>query len=195
MVRLVTTLVLCLAICVGFFVNAVPVYAVTTEQGQLKPSDTSIYNLVTMDCLAVKFKLSDIHQQDGLLRVTLGQSYETMSTKLMARLNARVVENKLDGAALIKSAAEFETALGKFRDDYRKYEVSMNTLMKADCQSQIQTYYISLESTRELRANVNADAKKLSAIIDQYYKEFADFQHQLVVKEKEKEKEIDNATE
>lgn len=193
MVRLMTTLVLCLAICAGIFINTVPTaHAVTTEQGQLKPSDTSIYNLVTMDCLAVKFKLSDIHQQDGLLRVTLGQAYETMSTKLMARLNARVVENKLDGAPLVKSAAEFETALSKFRDDYKKYEVSMNTLMKADCQSQIQTYYVALESTRELRTAVDADTKKLSAIIDQYYKEFTEFQRQLQSKEKEAN---DNATE
>lgn len=193
MVRLVTTLALCLAISAGIFINTVPIaHAVTTEQGQLKPSDTSIYNLVTMDCLAVKFKLSDIHQQDGLLRVTLGQAYETMSTKLMARLNARVVENKLDGAPLVKSAAEFETALSKFRDDYKKYEVSMNTLMKADCQSQIQTYYVALESTRELRTAVDTDTKKLSAIIDQYYKEFTEFQRQLQSKEKEAN---DNATE
>lgn len=161
------------------------VRAVTAEQGQLKPGDASIYNLVTMDCLAVKFKLSDIHQQDGLLRVTLGQSYETMSTKLMARLNARVVENKLDGAPLIKTAAEFETVSSKFREDYRKYEVSMNTLMKSGCDSQLQNYYVSLETTRELRAAVNADVQRLSALIDRYYQEFSEFRKQLTAKEEE----------
>ncbi len=153
------------------------------EQGRLKPSDLSIYNSVTMDCLAVKFKLGKVHQQDGLLRVTLGQSYETISTKLMARLNARVVENKLDGSTLIKTAAEFEKTLGTFRDDYRRYEVAMNNLMKMDCQSQMQAYYTALQSTRELREAVNTDVRKLSSLVSQYDREFREFREQLNAKE------------
>ncbi len=149
--------------------------AVTSEQGQLKPGDTSIYNSISMDCLAVKFKLSKIHQDDGLLRVVLGQQYETTSDKLIARLNTRIVENRLDGAELIKIASEYEQALKQFREDYQKYEISMNSLLKADCQSQQQTYYVSLESTRELRDAVNDDVTHLNSLLAEYHDAFMEF--------------------
>lgn len=159
------------ALAVGGVFSA-SVQAVESPSGQLKPDDSSVYNMVTMDCLAVKFKLSEVHQQDGLLRVTMGQRYENISTKLMARLNGRIVENRMDGGELIKLAANFETALSDFRDDYKAYEVSMNNLLKADCQSQKQTYYLALQDTKELRAEVQNDVEILNRSIDMYYKEF-----------------------
>lgn len=173
-----------LIIASALMYSAQPARAVSTEQGQLKPDDTSIYNLVTMDCLAVKFKLSDVHQQDGLLRVVLGQNYDTMSTKLMARLNARIVENRLDGSELIKTAAEFEKALASFRNDYKAYEVAMNSLMKSDCQSQIQTYYISLQTTKDLRIKVDEDVQELNKIMQRYHDAFVKFQKDIAAQEK-----------
>lgn len=161
--------------------------AVTSEQGQLKPGDTSIYNFVSMDCLAVKFTLSKVHQDDGLLRVTLGQTYETLSSKLMVRLNARIVENRLDGAELIKLAAEYEDALDAFREDYQKYEISMNNLLKADCQSQQQTYYMSLSDTRKLRDKVNRDVQELNKIMQEYYDAFEDFRAALEREQEEQD--------
>lgn len=184
--RLIALLLVFAAATAGLLAVGAPARAVEAgEQGQLKPSDLSIYDSVVMDCLDVKFKLSAVHQQDGLLRVTLGQSYETMSTKLMTRLNARIVENKLDGAALVKTAAEFEAALRDFRDNYREYEVSMNSLLKMDCQAQVQAYYTSLQSTRELRAAVNTDVKQLAKLTDRYYQEFVDFREQLAAEDED----------
>lgn len=171
--RRLTMVGIAVALTVSGVFSATTVQAVSSRGGQLKPDDSSVYNLVSMDCLAVKFKLSEVHQQDGLLRVTLGQRYENISTKFMARLNGRIVENRMDGGELVKLAANFETALGEFRNDYRAYEVSMNDLLKADCQSQKQTYYMALQDTKELRAVVQNDVAILNRTIDTYYKEFS----------------------
>lgn len=170
---LVVAIVVSLSVFAG--ISGTSARAVDSEQGQLKPGDTSIYNLVRMDCLAVKFKLSKIHEEDGLLRVTLGQTYETTSSKLMARFNARIVENRLDGAELIRLAADYEDALDTFRDNYQKYEIEMNSLLKADCQSQRQTYYLSIDSTRQLRNQVNVDVQNLNKILGEYYDAFGEF--------------------
>lgn len=167
--------------------------AVTGEQGQLKPDDTSLYNMVTMDCLAVKFKLNETHRQDKLLRVTLGQGYDNMSTNLMGRFNSRIVENKLDGGELIKIAAEFEQARQNFRDDYTKYDDAFTNLLKSDCQSQTQTYYVNLQSMRELRTKVNNDTKKLDEIMGRYYDAFGQLRKSLT--EKQAEEERNNAAE
>ncbi len=182
--RLITLTLLCVAACAGVFAFGANT-ARAVEAGELKPDDLTLYNSVTIDCLDVKFKLSRLHQQDGLMRVTLGQSYDTMSTKLMTRLNARVVENKLDGSELIRQAAEFDTKLKEFRADYQKYEVSMNNLMKMDCQSQAQTFYTALVETRELRVIVHEEVGQLNDIAKQYYQDFKEFRKQHIEKQKD----------
>lgn len=180
-------IVLCLCISVAM---ALVVFGVQTaravdapEANTLRTSELSFFNSVSMDCMAVKSKLSDVHQQDGLLRVTLGQNYEVVSSKLMARLNTRVVENKLNGAPLVKTAADFESTLHDFRDNYRSYEVSINNLMKMNCQTQPQEFYASLEAARELREVVNQDVKKLAELVDRYYQEFLEFRRQIETKD------------
>lgn len=164
--------------------------AVSTEQGQLKPDDSSLYNSVTMDCLEVKFKLGELHRQDKLLRVTAGQGYDNMSTNLMGRLNSRIVENKLDGGELIKIAADFEKAREKFRSDYTKYDEAVLALLKADCQSQMQTYYLSIQNVKELRASVQADLKAADEVMQQYHDAFVVFKK--AVQEEEKKNDAAN---
>lgn len=97
MYRTLSTMAALIVFIVASLVAAPVSHAVSSEQGQLKPDDSSLYSLVTMDCLEVKFKLNDVHRRDKLARVTLGQGYDNASTNLMGRLNSRIVENKLDG--------------------------------------------------------------------------------------------------
>lgn len=175
MYRTLTTMAALIVFVVASLVAAPISHAVSSEQGQLKPDDSSLYNLVTMDCLAVKFKLNDVHRRDKLARVTLGQGYDNVSTNLMGRLNSRIVENKLDGGELIKIASEFEKSLQKFRSDYTKYDEALVNLIKADCQSQMQTYYVNLQTTKELRATVYDDAKNLDGLTKQYYTAYTEF--------------------
>lgn len=177
-----------LSVFVAVSLVAAPVSrAVSAEQGQLKPDDSSLYNSVTIDCLAVKFKLNELHRQDKLLRVTAGQGYDNMSSNLMGRLNSRIVENKLDGGDLIKIAADFEKARQKFRDDYTKYDDGLIALIKADCQSQTQTYYLSIQNVKELRATVQEDIKTLSGSIQRYHDAYVAFQKTVLEEERKRD--------
>lgn len=183
MQRLVASVCFVALLITGFLVrSAVPV-AAQTGQGELKPVDSTLYQTVTMDCLAVKFKINEIHRADKLLRVTMGESYDNISTNLMGNLNTRIVQNKLDGSELIKIAAEFEEAHKSFRDDYMRYDDSLVDLIKADCQSGMQTYYSSLQTTRELRADVEEDVVKLNEIIEQYHTAFKEFRDKIETKD------------
>ncbi len=186
MYRTLTTVVALTVFVVASIVVAPVSHAVASEQGQLKPDDSSLYNLVTMDCLAVKFKLNDIHRRDKLARVTLGEGYNNVSTNLMGRLNSRIVENKLDGGDLIKVAAEFEKSLLKFRSDYTQYDDALLNLLKSDCQSQTQTYYVNLQNTKELRAVVYEDVAALDKLMQQYYDVFADFKATVLADEEKR---------
>ena len=54
-----------------------------------------------MDCQSVKAKLIKIHENDGLIRVNSGQQYDLIATKLMARFNAKIAENRLKGGEML----------------------------------------------------------------------------------------------
>ena len=147
----------------------------STSQGQLKPHDTDLYRKLSLDCLPVKFKLSHVHENDGLSYVTLNQEYESVANKLMKTFNNRMTRNKLGSSELITQAADFETALATFHSDYRAYEVAMSNLIKGDCHGQTQSFYLSVQETRQLRNTVDADIKQLNAAMDQYYATFTNF--------------------
>lgn len=173
-------LVMCLVVLtvVGLLGDSRSVAAVSTE-GQLKPVDSTLFQTVTMDCLAVKFQLNETHRNDKLLRVTLGEGYDNISSELMGNLNSRIVANRLDGTDLIKIAAEFERTHKEFREHYSDYDDALVDLIKTDCQTSPQAYYSSLETTRELRGIVHEDVDKLNVLIQDYHDAFEEFRQDL----------------
>lgn len=145
-------------------------------EGQLKPGvHGAMFENITMDCLDVKFKLSKVHETDGLNRVNLGQLYEAMSTKLMGPLNSRIVNNHLDGSALVKTAAEYQLTLTKFKNDYQTYEEQMSDLIKSDCTSQKMVFYRNLENVQRLRTYVHNDILQLNRLIKTFKNDFQAF--------------------
>lgn len=144
-------------------------------QGQLKPQDGVLYNNVTMDCTAVKAKLVKIHESDGLTRVNAGQLYDSVANKLMARLNSKIAEQRLDGGKLFTYAAEFERHLTAFRDAYRTYESAMTQLIKSDCDAYPQNFYYLLEVVRQKRQLVQQEVTALYDAARAYRKEAQQF--------------------
>ena len=143
--------------------------------GQLKPGDGMIYNSVTMHCPTVKFRLIKIHENDGLARVNAGQHYDLIATKLMARFNAKLAENRLSGGELFNYAAEFDKHLINFRDQYRVYETAMTQLIKSDCEAYPQNFYHLLDAVRNERQKVQKEVLTLHKIAGQYRKELSKF--------------------
>lgn len=158
-----------------------------SREGQLQPEDAVLYEPVAMDCLDVKFKLGELHRTDRLLRVTLGEGYDNISSNLMGHLNARIVQNKLDGSELIKIAAEFEEAHTKFRKDYTEYDDIMLDLLKANCQSRTQSYYLELQETKALRQTVYDDVQTLNELMQRYHDALKDFRKELESNEESQE--------
>lgn len=157
---------------------SLPVGAQTegAADGQLKPgTHGTVLKNITMDCLDVKFKLSKVHEADGLNRVNLGQLYDAMSTRLMGPLNTRIVNNHLDGSALVKTAADYQTTMIKFKNDYQTYEEQMSSLIKSDCSSQRIVFYRNLENVQRLRTYVHNDILQLNRLIATYKSDFQAF--------------------
>src|SRR5450759_2263364 len=86
-----------------------------------EPTDAQI-QLVQNNCLALKSTLNQLHASDALLRVNMGQLYESMAIKLMNGFNGRIENNNLDNSSLVSETKNYNLVLDNFRDDYRAYE-------------------------------------------------------------------------
>lgn len=152
-------------------------------QGQLKPSDGVLYNVVMMDCAMVKQRLKSVHSNDGLSRVNAGQLYDSVANKLMARFNSKIAERRLDGGSLFAYAAQFEERLGKFREAYRTYETSMVQLIRSDCDAYPQNFYYLLDAVRVERQRVQQEITMLHKIAQQYKQAVHTFAQQFAATE------------
>lgn len=133
---------------------------------------------IRANCVDAQSSLRQLHASDALLRVNRGQVYESMSTKLMATFNSRVALNRLDGLKLVSIAAQYETQLMNFRQNYQSYEESMSGLLKLNCINQPVAFYDSVAATRTMRKKVHDSTLLLHKTIRDYKNEFELFAKQ-----------------
>ena len=124
--------------------------------------------LIRTNCVSAKNTLNQLHMSDALLRVNMGQIYESMSTKLMERFNGRVANNSLNNTNLVAVTTSYGLMLDTFRSDYITYEEQLSSAIAVDCSKQPVAFYDAISSARTERNNVHADVLKLNQYIDQY---------------------------
>jgi hypothetical protein len=130
---------------------------------------------IVVKCTSIKASLRQLHRSDASLRVNRGQLYEFIGTKLMARLNGRIVANRLDGGDLVASAARYDTALVNFRTVYQNYEEGLSATLRIDCVQQPEDFYYSVADIRKRRLEVYQRVTDINRYIDEYYEAFGQF--------------------
>lgn len=130
---------------------------------------------IRSNCVEAQSSLSRLHATDALLRVNMGQLYESILTKLMSPFNSRVALNNLDGATLVSLANTYNQQLTDFRTNYQQYEEAMSRTLKIDCANQPVTFYDSVTDTRDKRKTVNDSTTALQTTIQTYKTEFESF--------------------
>ena len=105
----------------------------------------------------------------------MGQTYDSIATRLMSRLNSRLVINRLDGAQLVEITSQFEDNHADFRQAYQVYDDDLRLLINTDCEVTPELFYERLQTTRERRQALNDTVRDLNENIRQYSKEFNRF--------------------
>lgn len=123
---------------------------------------------IRSNCVSIKNTINQLHASDALLRVNMGQIYESMLTKVMNRFNDRLASNKLDNSALVQASGNFSQSLTSFRLDYKNYEEQLSSLIGIDCLSQPANFYEALLSARSKRTQVHTDVIKIIQYKNQY---------------------------
>lgn len=130
---------------------------------------------VKSNCVSVKSSLNQLHVSDALLRVNRGQMYESVGSKMMDTFNDRLSSNRLDNKAMTTVTSSYRSALATFRLDYIAYEQKLSEALRIDCVAQPNTFHLTLEEARELRAKVHEDVLRLHRLIDDYRTSVSDF--------------------
>lgn len=154
------------------------------DQSSLLLTDDQIA-LIRINCTDVQSALQRIHASDALVRVNLGQRYETIATKLMAPLNSRIALNRLDNVELTKTTADFNDALDEFRTLYQQYEQTTLGAIQMNCKDQPVRFYDTISLAREHRAAVHEAVGKLNNLLKQYGSQFDAFRAHVLARQKE----------
>ena len=140
-----------------------------------EPTDAQIL-LVRENCLPLKSTLNQLHASDALLRVNMGQLYESVSIKLMNGFNNRIENNNLNNNTLASTTKSYNSLLDKFRTDYQSYEEQLSSAMNVDCQNQSKSFYNAISLARTYRSRVHADVLKLNQSITHYQSDINQFE-------------------
>ena len=134
-------------------------------------ADSEIIKTLDRNCSSVRVAIKNIHTNDALTRVNVGQRYNSISTKLMARLNGRLAINKLDSSKLVNITNEFESTRLKFNSNYNDYDTAMTDLQRVKCSNNVADYYQKLTVAREARNKLSEDVKILDELLVRYKEE------------------------
>jgi hypothetical protein len=152
------------------------VFSFSIVTAEDEPITQQQIQLIKNNCISAKNTLTQLHSSDALLRVNMGQSYESMSTKLMTRFNNRLANNNIANINLVDAADNFDSILDAFRLDYIAYEEQLSIAMNIDCQKQPVSFYDAVSSARSKRELVHSDINRLNQSLTQYKSELELFE-------------------
>ncbi len=160
-ISIITTLVA--ATIIGGFV-----FSMSAQAEDVAPMTDAHIERIRANCVDAQAALFQLHASDAGLRVNRGQIYESISTKLMAPFNIRLVLNRIDGANLVTTASEYERHLQAFRNQYQQYDEAMTALLRMNCVKQPVAFYDAVADTRKKRQLTHETTVELQKTIQKY---------------------------
>lgn len=131
-------------------------------------------------CTDIQASLNRLEASDKLLRHNIGNTFLTVSDKLMVPLNQRLATNQLDGSKLVGITAEYTRAYkgdpeGDFYNAYLDYENSLVAVMRIDCLKQPTTFLDALDDAHQKRLQLREATERLMSLAREYKKAFDAF--------------------
>lgn len=130
---------------------------------------------VVSNCTTIKNTLNQLRASDALLRVNRGQSYETLSSRLMDTFNARLSGNGLDAKGMLSVTSTYDANLAAFRTAYQSYERQLVAAIRIDCAKEPDAFHAAIADARTKRGAVHTQVLKLHQSIDDYKTVVTDF--------------------
>ncbi|MDB5187411.1 MAG: exported protein of unknown function [Candidatus Saccharibacteria bacterium] len=156
------------SVCIAVSLLGGVLFGVVAKAEDTLPMTDEHIARIRANCVDAQSTLFQLHASDAGLRVNRGQIYESMSTKLMAPFNSRIVLNRISDESLLTTAAQYDQQLAAFRQQYQQYEEAMSKTLDFDCVAQPVAFYDSVTDTRAKRQLTHATVVELHKTIQKY---------------------------
>lgn len=151
-----------------------------------KPGTETPVDRIRANCNIIQPNLQRIHTSDALMRVNIGQEYNGISVRLMARLNSRLALNRIDGTKFTEIASRFDSEREYFSDNYKEYEASLSSLLKINCNTNPTEFYSGLIVTRDARHKLSVSVKSMNDSLAEYRVAVEELQQEMFGKDKKR---------
>lgn len=129
--------------------------------------DAKALDTIRTSCVTAQVNLQRLQQSEKPARINRGYLYDTL-LKLMANLNSRVAQNKIDSPELLSITSEYERQLKSFVATYTKYDESLSALTSMDCRTDPAKFNDTLIQARQLRSSLSQTIDALDTLLDRY---------------------------
>lgn len=133
-----------------------------------QPESLPQVQVIQRQCTSIKVLLKRLHTSDAVLRVNIGQTYNQISSQLMAHLNARLAVNQVDSSQFVEITKHYDQLLGQFSEGYRVYEEATARLIEIDCALKPTEFYAQLIKVRDTRQILAGTVKEMNRTINSY---------------------------
>jgi len=134
----------------------------------LQPAGETPLDGLQANCDTIQATLRRLHTNDALLRVNIGQVYNGISVRLMARLNSRLALARIDSSKMVEITNRFEVERVTFSDKYKTYEASLSGVTKIDCKQNPAGFYAALITARDARRELADAVQAMNASVSEY---------------------------
>lgn len=141
---------------------------VLAQEMILQPSGETEVDRLQAQCDTIVGTLRRLHTNDALLRVNIGQSYNGMSARFMARLNSRLALNRIDSANFVEISGRFDQERSQFSNNYTEYEAALSGLIRTDCKSRPTEFYAALIRARDARQKLATSVQSMNDSLRDY---------------------------
>ena len=162
--------------------SAFVLFAVTALTAPLAVAQSQVEQLtdeqrarIVTNCTSMKNTLNQLKASDALLRVNRGQTYESLSNRLMGSFNARLSNNSLDAKGMLSVTKSYNVTLNTFRTAYTAYERQLVATIRIDCTKYPDEFHAATQDARTKRAAVHDQVTALHQQIDSYRTVVNDF--------------------
>lgn len=141
---------------------------VLAQEMSIQSNGNTPVDKIKASCDVIRPGLRRLHTSDALLRVNTGQEYNSISARLMARLNSRLALNRIDSAKFVEIAAKFDAQREQFSTHYNEYEASLSSLIRIDCRVSPTEFYAALLKTRDARNKLSISVQSMNDSLVEY---------------------------
>lgn len=141
---------------------------VMAQETMIQSTGETAVDRLQANCDAIHGNLRRLHTNDSLLRVNIGQTYNGISARLMARLNSRLALNRIDSTQFVEISGRFDQQRVEFSDNYNEYESALSNLIKIDCKTKSTEFYAALLIARDSRTKLSTTVESMNDSLREY---------------------------